>query len=307
MLRPSYAIVTLFILSSTIFIFFPEMSRPSIFTHKYWKAQPSDWRTGHSRLARFLQGNERRYQKFVKERYEMMDIVRNRHPNDTYQFLPAFPEPFTEVYTLWDFFVPVFSCPFPVYRVGTLGDGGKYVCGLERAMSRDECVVYSMGVEFQSSFEETILSQFPNCQVFGFDFSVPSWGPQLLNNETLLQRAHFNQYKISGIDNHEANPKEYSMQGIMNEKGHTFVDILKMDIEGAEFKTLAALIASFEGQPLPFGQLQVEIHFGSSGYKTIPEFAEWWKILEDAGLRAFWTEPNRKIYLSCLPAFINLH
>jgi hypothetical protein len=35
-----------------------------------------------------------------------------------------------------------------------------------------------------------------------------------------------------------------------------------MDIEGSEFSTLVALIDSFEGRPLPFGQLQLEIHFG---------------------------------------------
>lgn len=43
--------------------------------------------------------------------------------------------------------------------------------------------------------------------------------------------------------------------------GHTFIDILKIDIEGAEFDALTDLINHYSSltppQPLPFGQLQV--------------------------------------------------
>ena len=43
--------------------------------------------------------------------------------------------------------------------------------------------------------------------------------------------------------------------------GHTFIDILKIDIEGAEFDALTDLISHYSTltppQPLPFGQLQV--------------------------------------------------
>ena len=43
------------------------------------------------------------------------------------------------------------------------------------------------------------------------------------------------------------------------------------------------------GRPLPFGQLQLEVHVWG---KKFDEFLSWWEKLEAAGLRPFWTEPN---------------
>jgi hypothetical protein len=30
-------------------------------------------------------------------------------------------------------------------RIGTLGDGGKWVCGLERLEDKKDCIIYSVG------------------------------------------------------------------------------------------------------------------------------------------------------------------
>lgn len=70
-------------------------------------------------------------------------------------------------YTLWDFFIPAYSCPFPVRRIGKLGDGGKFVCGVERVVERPDCVIYSLGINDDSSFEGGLLSRSPNCSVYG--------------------------------------------------------------------------------------------------------------------------------------------
>jgi hypothetical protein len=70
-------------------------------------------------------------------------------------------------YTLWDFFIPQFSCPFPVRRIGTLGDGGKFVCGVERVLHRPDCVIYSLGVNDESSFEAALLSRSSTCRMYG--------------------------------------------------------------------------------------------------------------------------------------------
>jgi len=45
-----------------------------------------------------------------------------------------------------DFFIPAFQCPHLVERIGTLGDGGKWVCGLDRVAKQDKCVIYSFGI-----------------------------------------------------------------------------------------------------------------------------------------------------------------
>jgi hypothetical protein len=45
------------------------------------------------------------------------------------------------------------------------------------------------------------------------------------------------------------------------------------------------------GEPLPFGQLQLEIHIWN---KTFAEYLSWWEELEKAGLRPFWTEASAR-------------
>jgi hypothetical protein len=74
--------------------------------------------------------------------------------------------------------------------------------------------------------------------------------------------------------------------------GHTFIDILKIDIEGGEFDALATFLAAHaEDAVFPVGQLQLEIH-ARDGHENFEYFARWWATLEAAGLRPFWTELN---------------
>lgn len=79
--------------------------------------------------------------------------------------------------------------------------------------------------------------------------------------------------------------------------GHTFIDVLKIDIEGAEFDTLTAFLSANKQKDLsgttklPIGQLQLELHAWDD-YANFAFFHDWWTALEGAGLRPFWTEPN---------------
>jgi hypothetical protein len=52
---------------------------------------------------------------------------------------------------LGDFFPPAFFCPHELERVGDLGDGGKWVCGLSQLQEKEDCVVYSVGTTGPSS------------------------------------------------------------------------------------------------------------------------------------------------------------
>lgn len=85
----------------------------------------------------------------------------------------------------------------------------------------------------------------------------------------------------------------YTLRTLMKMNGHDWIDILKVDVEGAEFQVMPELIADFGKGNLPFGQLLMEIHAErtKNAYKT-EEFGEWWDQLEDAGLRAFNSELN---------------
>ncbi|KAJ7777901.1 methyltransferase domain-containing protein [Mycena maculata] len=193
-------------------------------------------------------------------------------------------------YTVWDFFPAAYNCPHEIARLGALGDGGKWVCGLSRVEHKPDCIVYSVGINYESSFEAEILSNTQGCQIWGYDFTVNSFGPQISPAQS--SRTHFNAYGLAGTDHtSDDGHKMYTLETLMKMNGHTHIDILKIDIERWEFETLTALIKPYlaSGKPLPFGQLQLEVHIWNMSFE---EYLTWWEMLEAAGLRPFWTEPN---------------
>lgn len=70
-------------------------------------------------------------------------------------------------------------------------------------------------------------------------------------------------------------------------------DILKIDIEGAEYKTFDAFMDSYAGKELPIGQILIEIHLPPSQREfNFGKFLKWWQRLEGFGIRTAWAEPN---------------
>lgn len=137
-------------------------------------------------------------------------------------------------------------------------------------------------------------------------------GPEVEDIPALKKRAHFFPYMLSSESKHGHSPPQWTLPELMEKNGHTWIDILKIDIEAAEFGTLNALIDAYPGATagssrvittkdtdgrsgggLPFGQLQLEIHiYRGTEHEAFDKFLSWWNRLEAAGLRPFWTEPN---------------
>ncbi|KAJ7695790.1 methyltransferase domain-containing protein [Mycena rosella] len=249
--------------------------------------QPAPSFTGPA-LRQLLRQSEEEYQESVRNRAGMI-----RKYGPTAAEVDSFPS-HGEFYTLWDFFPPAYQCPHRVQRLGTMGDGGKYICGIERVAAKPACVVYSFGINSESSFEADIMRRAPSCEVWGYDYSVPAFGPEITTDTHLAPRAHFFPYALGGTDAHTADPPMWTLQGLMRANGHSFIDILKIDIEGSEFATLTAVVDAFASKgALPFGQLQLEIHATPNQEHTpFPVFLKWWERLEHLGLRPFFSEPN---------------
>ena len=106
------------------------------------------------------------------------------------------------------------------------------MCGLDRVAAQRECVVYSFGINGESSFEAEVLSRAPGCQVWGYDFSVTGWGPEIMANRSLAQRAHFQPWALGGTNDHGPNvdPPYYTLPTLMEINGHSFIDILKVGL-----------------------------------------------------------------------------
>jgi len=261
----------------------------------------------------FLIEEDQHYDKVIRDREAM---VRKWGP--TSALTEAFP-PRDDFYTLWDFFIPAFNCPHRVERVGTMGDGGKWVCGMERIERQKECVIYSFGINNESSFEAELLQRAPGCQLWGYDFSVKSFGPEIETIPELAERAHFYPWALGGANEYgpNADPPVYTLPTLMELNGHNFIDVLKIDIEGNEFASLDKFLEFYVsgagasrryGRPpinapaaayqepevvLPIGQIQIEIHARpGTDHDTFAAFKSWWERLEAAGLRPFMAEPN---------------
>ncbi|KAF0323331.1 hypothetical protein GQ607_009449 [Colletotrichum asianum] len=231
----------------------------------------------------------------VRQRHDWME--KNLDYDDTL-FSPR-DESLRFWYTLWDLFPATYSCPWDLQRVGKLGDGGKWICGMskyaaDRTSAQRPLRVYSFGVGSDSTFEEEFLNRSSRAEVWGFDDTVEMWG-RGLDGHAYEHRAHLSKAAVAGYDFFDEKDKTqfWSISSIMKKFGHDYVDLVKMDIEGDEFPTLEAFLEEFktEGKEVPFGQLVIEIHVPEKGPK-ISQFAEWWERLEALGLRPVMSEAN---------------
>lgn len=150
-------------------------------------------------------------------------------------------------------------------------------------------------MDWESSWEAAVLENTDHCEIWGYDHAMKSFGRQVSHSSfSRKYRTHFSSnVQLGPEDKHgrSDDPKLYTLENVMRSNGHTYVDILKVDIEGYEFDTLKAMIQPYvdSGEPLPFGQLQIELHVWG---KRFPDFVKWWEMLEAAGLRPVMMEPN---------------
>lgn len=76
-----------------------------------------------------------------------------------------------------------------------------------------------LGINYESSFEAEILRNTRHCQIWGYDFSVKSFGPEIPSGSS--HRTHFKAYGLGGEDKHgpEDNPPMYTLETLMKMNG----------------------------------------------------------------------------------------
>lgn len=127
-------------------------------------------------------------------------------------------------YTPGDFFPPVYDCPYELERIGAIGDGGKWVCGLSQIANKPDCVIYSFGLDWDSSFEAELLDRTDHCEVWGFDYIANGFGKKV--PWTQRHRTHFSRVGLGMSDSHEPNdePKLWTLKSLMEANGEPFRD-----------------------------------------------------------------------------------
>jgi hypothetical protein len=136
-------------------------------------------------------------------------------------------------------------------------DGQKAVCiDPEVTPERDDCLVYSFGINNEWSFDEDMEKY--GCEVFAFD---PSMG---MDNHDHTSAIHFYNWGLGDRDEVtiDRNWTLRSLSSIYNEltarHGNKIIDYLKIDVEFAEWIALPQIIHS--GMLSKVRQLGMEIH-----------------------------------------------
>ena len=184
-------------------------------------------------------------------------------------------------------------------RLGTWGDGGKWICDPACMLAAGRCVVYSVGGNNEWSFEVSMVKR--GCEVHTFDHTVaaPRTPPGVV----------FHRWGL-GV-NADAQPMR-SLDSIMAELNHTRVDVFKMDIEGGEFRVLADQ-ATVKTMHSKVTQMQIEFHYRMGvlqpGHNFATRMESVAEALDNSGFRVFGKEPNIEYSDgSCVEyAFINTY
>ncbi|KAA8493532.1 Methyltransferase-like protein 24 [Porphyridium purpureum] len=178
---------------------------------------------------------------------------------------------------------------------------------------REALVVYGFGVGFDTSWDEALMSQY-GLNVHAFDPTPRSL--EYVRGRKELQTPLFHHSAVGlGTTNRnetwyeprkgrwEASNSKYNhlkdgiahevevktLKTLMQERGHTHIDVLKIDIEGAEYEVLVDLLK--DGGCLPTNQLLMETH--SYQMKQLwKAHGETVALLEQAGFRLVFAGPG---------------
>lgn len=181
--------------------------------------------------------------------------------------------------------------------------GGFFVCP---DLMNEKAVVYSFGIGEDVSFDKSLIEAH-RCSVFGFDptpksikwvtdqISLPSefrFYEYGISDKTGLVDFYLpkNTHHVSGSFVSQVNVDQTqvvkvqmkTLTDIAKELGHERIDVLKMDIEGAEYRVLENIVNS----GIPIHQLAVEFHdrfFKDGKAKTIKAI----ELLKERGFEIF--------------------
>lgn len=135
-------------------------------------------------------------------------------------------------------------------RVGLVADGGKYICNIDR-IPKGNCSIYSLGINGDISFDVDVQN-FSNktCRIYGYDkndqlFIMPQY--ERINGKIEI-------LKIAKSTNPSLG--EYSLGDLLKRNNDSTAEILKIDVEGAEYEALIPFL-----QRHRVCQLLIEIHW----------------------------------------------
>uniref|UniRef100_A0A9L0TCQ2 Methyltransferase like 24 n=1 Tax=Equus caballus TaxID=9796 RepID=A0A9L0TCQ2_HORSE len=160
--------------------------------------------------------------------------------------------------------------------------------GLAHQIRNKQCRLYSLGLGSDDTHFEVRMAD-DGCEVHRFDPSVKS--AHVLES----QRLWFHRLSVDWRDPHPAvaaqklHSNARKLGTILNEFGHHKIDVLKADLESAEWKVLENLI--LEDVLGQIGQLIFEIHLHWPGFEVSGSDSSvvrfWYSLLKELELKDF--------------------
>lgn len=180
---------------------------------------------------------------------------------------------------------------------------GFHVYGKDLA-GKEKIIVYTFGIGEDLSFSEQLANKYRQCEIYAFD---PT--PKSIMFVDKYDKGRFHKFEFYPIGLSDGNKKaefflplnkEYvsgseiynpvvdggrkvtvqmhTLKFIMDMLGHTYIDLLKMDIEGSEFLAIPEIM----GRDICIYQICVEVHnrFYEDGEEKLGKMM---KIMKDKG------------------------
>ncbi|XP_046331569.1 probable methyltransferase-like protein 24 isoform X1 [Haliotis rufescens] len=184
-----------------------------------------------------------------------------------------------------------------IERLGNVEDGGWDVCIDSRFRPRKPCIVFSVGINNDFTFDDAVNAKY-TCEVHSYD---PSMG---LKDHLHKPDMHFHATGLASYNGKTASGWRMRTLGFLRNESDSGlkrrpIDILKMDIEGMEWGVIPEMIRS--RSHIGIKQLYIEFHthlFKNGKYiyeTTRDQYLTYLKILRQlhhAGFRIFWTHKN---------------
>ena len=154
---------------------------------------------------------------------------------------------------VWDLYPANFNCPGIRSRLGNVGDGGKWVCDVDGLLQHPGCVVYSLGSNGDVTFEADLLNH-THCDVHTFDPTTTMTPAKQAAVRAVVGQDNFHACAVGVADEDvPGKMRTKALATVMRELGHQWIDVLKMDIEVAEWTVLPAWLQG--GADLPASQV----------------------------------------------------
>eukprot|EP00401_Gymnodinium_catenatum_P074007 CAMPEP_0117535104 /NCGR_PEP_ID=MMETSP0784-20121206/40761_1 /TAXON_ID=39447 /ORGANISM="" /LENGTH=617 /DNA_ID=CAMNT_0005331617 /DNA_START=217 /DNA_END=2071 /DNA_ORIENTATION=+ len=155
------------------------------------------------------------------------------------------------------------------------GEGDKNLVGSQQLKhSGNRCVVYGMGISSDSAFEEQMAML--GCETHAFDCTIDPRAKSVTGKHFVFHQWCIGVKPKASMKNEgyasvylpedESRLEFKGLLEVMALLGHTFIDVLKFDIEGFEWQLFELLFQA----NVPVGQMSFELHSRWSNRKYVP-------------------------------------